>query len=172
MFDIFSPSVSRSVKSICAALILLSASCVAPTQSKKIELGSSFPEAHRLLTASGADPNIGKRIGIAAVYSDPNKPESLHWYVLRDGTCLCIRQVRDLRNESSVVDSMELGQRGRGYGGKLSWSFEQKIRSLKTFDTGTLDGVDVPPGFDEKKWRQKLNDARPIEWSEMKKILR
>jgi hypothetical protein len=89
---------------------------------QRVAVGDSFADAHVRVLASGAT-DISDSVGLL---TEPSA--RMHWYELRDGTCLCVRVVANGAQET--IRGLTLGEPGRGYGDKLQW-LEQRHRETE-----------------------------------------
>jgi hypothetical protein len=77
------------------------------------------------------------------------------WYALPDGTCLCLECQLELASGKLTVGRLVLGEKGKGYGGKLVWG-QQKHASPDRVD---LEGYRRPPA--SQPAAELRDDRRP-----------
>lgn len=94
-----------------------------PTPPRQIAVGDRRPKARERILGSGGK-DISRTIG------DIPYGFWMYWFVLKDGTCLCVSVPAP---DEDVIQGLELGEPGRGYGDKLKWG-EQKRRDVKLVD--------------------------------------
>lgn len=98
-----------------------------PVTSRRVAVGDSFQDANRRLLASGAE-DFSQFVGIIAL-----RPNRMRWYILKDGTCLCVRLITSEESPDGIVRELSLGEPGRGYGNKIQW-FAQQQRDVNRVD--------------------------------------
>ncbi len=89
--------------------------------------------AAELKKIGAIDMSLG--VGILPVAIQRNECPILYWYILPDKTCIKLRAVfvRNKNASKLVVKGLTVGERGKGYGGKLNWA-KQQTRALKKID--------------------------------------
>jgi len=82
-----------------------------PSSHRLIAVGDNWQKARERILASGAE-DISRNIGALPIGF------WMYWFRLKDGTCLCVSVPSP---EEDVIQGLELGDAGRGYGDKTGW---------------------------------------------------
>jgi hypothetical protein len=95
-----------------------------PTGTRTVAVGMPLHEAGHILEAAQAKDitmNVGIITGGLRPADAPIEDWTDHWYVLSDNTCLHLTSGRLPDHTTSTIQSITLGERGRGYPDKVDW---------------------------------------------------
>jgi len=102
-----------------------------PAPTHTILVGMPLREAEKILSAKQAEDitrNVGIKIG-GLVSGEEPAVEDLrgHWYILSDNTCVCLTSGRIRGHAASTIQSITLGEKGKGYPDKIEWIKQKQV---------------------------------------------
>jgi len=101
-----------------------------PPPGNTIVIGMPLREAGRVLDGAQAK-DITENVGIFTVQLLDGEAfiEDLkdHWYILADNTCLHLTSGRTRGYTNSTIQSISLGEKGKGYPDKFEWLKQERV---------------------------------------------
>lgn len=119
-------------------IVTLISGCSKPGKPRIINIGMPYSQVESLVNEIQTEPVISS-IAFASAFQDKKgnwieiKKKRI-WKVFPDKTCIMIIHSFDEEGEDYLVTGIVVGEKGKGYGDKISWSREQSKTYPKSID--------------------------------------